>query len=168
MLENDLEELGRLTGAADDPEFRVSFAASSAQQAAACRRDHAAHRRRDQRQLSVRRPGEENPRVQAPALELALRRDPLPAHSRESERRLRAAHRDLCRQGGSGLCHGQGHHQTHQQRGAHHRCGPAMHDKLRVVFLPDYDVSLAQRIMRRRICPSRFPRPAWRRREPAI
>ena len=68
-------------------------------------------------------------------------------HPRQPGERRRAAHRDVRRQGGARLSHGEGHHQAHQQRGARHQPGRARRRQAQVCFLPDYDVSLAQNIM---------------------
>ena len=51
--ENDLEELGRLAGAADEPEFLPPFSRHQAHQQAAARgRGDAAHRRGDRRRFA--------------------------------------------------------------------------------------------------------------------
>jgi glycogen phosphorylase len=148
--ENDLEEIGRLIGAAEDPEFRRQFRGI---------------KRTNKQRLAdevMRRTGveisvdslfdvqvkriHEYKRQLLNLLYVVTRYNG--ASWRQSAGRRRAAHRDLCRQIGSRLRDGQGDHQAHQQCRAHHRCRhPSVRDKLRFVFLPDYDVSLAQKIM---------------------
>ena len=72
-----------------------------------------AHRHRRVGGFAVRRAGQAHPRVQAPAAEHPVRDHALQPHQGAARRTLGAAHGDVRRQGGAGLCDGQGHHPTH-------------------------------------------------------
>jgi glycogen phosphorylase len=158
----------RLIGAAEDPEFRRLFRGikrTNKQRLAEELMKRTGHPR--QRQLDVRRAGEAHPRIQAPAAELALRRRALQPHPRESASRRRAAHGDLCRQGGPGYVMAKAIIKLINNVARTIDADRRARGKLRVVFLPDYDVSLAQKIMPAADLSSRSPRREWRRREPA-
>ena len=113
--ENDLEELGRLTGAADDPEFRRQF--------------------RGIKRTNKQRLADEVKRRSGVEINVDSLFDVQVKRIHEYKRQLlnllyvvtryqrirdkparggRAANRNFCRQGGAGLCDGQGHHQAHQ------------------------------------------------------
>ena len=147
--ENDLEELGRLAGAADDAEFRRQFRGikrTNKQRLAdeVMRRTGVDINVNSLFDVQVKRIHEYK-RQLLNLLYVVTRYQRIRDNPRAD---IRAAHRHLCRQSGAGLCDGQGHHQAHQQCGAHHQCRcRAFATSCSVVFLPDYDVSLAQKIM---------------------
>ena len=70
----------------------------------------------------VRCAGEAAARVQAAIVEHPLRDHALQAHQERSQCSDHAAHRDFRGQGGSGIHHGQAHHQAHQLGCRNHRC----------------------------------------------
>ncbi len=168
--ENDLEELGRLTGAADDAEFRRQFRGI---------------KRTNKQRLAdevMRRTGVE---ISIDSLfDVQVKR--IHEYKRQllnllyvvtRYRRIREnpradvvpRSRDLCRQGGAGLRDGQGHRQAHQQCGAHHRCGSApCATSCAWCFCRTTTSLWRRRSCPRRICRSKFPPPGWRHREPVI
>ena len=87
-------------------------------QDAACAGDPAPHRRRDRCGFDVRRACEAHSRVQAPAPEHPARGEPLRSHQARSQRRNRAAHCFLRRQGGPQLLLREAHHPADQRRRA--------------------------------------------------
>ncbi len=59
----------------------------------------------------------------------------------------RTAYRHFRRQSGAGLRHGQAHHQTHQRYCGHRQQRSRRRDQLKVVFIPNYNVSVAEIII---------------------
>jgi starch phosphorylase len=67
----------------------------------------------------------------------------------------------------SQLPHGQDHHPADPRRGRGGQHDPRIGDRLKLVFIPNYGVSVAEVIMPGPTCPSRSPPPAPRPRAPA-
>jgi starch phosphorylase len=95
----------------------------------------------------VRRAGQTDPRIQTPVAQPAAHRGAVSGDSCRAGSRLGAAGEDLRRQGGGELSPGQTDHQADQR----HRPGgeqrPDRARLLKVVFLPNYNVSLAESII---------------------
>ena len=96
---------------------------------------------------AVRRAGQAHPRVQAPAPERPARHHAVPAAEDGPDAGDRAAHVHLRRQGGARLPHGQADHQARSTRSARSiNHDPDVRDRIKVVFLPNFNVTTAQRI----------------------
>ena len=120
------EELRQLEPLAEDAGFRDRVASGQARpQAAALHIDPRTHGHDHQSRNHVRCPGEAHPRIQAPAAECPVCNHAVYAYQARRARPGYPAHRDLWRQSGPWVLHGEADYQADQLCRRYHRCRPS-------------------------------------------
>ena len=147
--ENDLEEIERLRWAADDPGFRALFREIKRANKIALAEEVDRRTGIDvSRRLAVRRAGEAHPRVQAPAAQHPLRRSRVTTASRRSPEENWVPRTVMfAGKAAPGYVLAKGIIRLINNVSTTINQDPATLTRLKCVFLPDYDVSLAQTIM---------------------